>query len=173
MLDVTDCIVAIWLSSTCANRLQRIATPFSTASGKNSRHVAASRCALRFLFPVLTSGSRSRVGTAQIRVERNLIQRLRAALQVEGSQPPRRKQKREEPEWPFLREGQLRFLALCRSTTAYNPLPPGCWASTTAMEAMFTISRTEAPSCRMCTGLRMPIKIGPITSAPPISWITL
>ena len=54
----------------------------------------------------------------------------------------------------------------------YSALLPDC-ASTTAMAAMFTISRTEAPSCKMCTGLRMPISTGPMASAPPISCSTL
>ncbi len=60
------------------------------------------------------------------------------------------------------------------ATTAatYSALLPDC-ASTTAMAAMFTISRTEAPSCKMCTGLRMPISTGPMASAPPISCSTL
>jgi len=54
----------------------------------------------------------------------------------------------------------------------YSALPPR-WASTTAMAVIFTISRTLAPSCKMCTGLRIPISTGPITSAPPISCNTL
>lgn len=60
----------------------------------------------------------------------------------------------------------------CSYLSIYSALLP-VWASTTAMAAMFTMSRTLAPSCRMCTGLRMPISTGPITSVPLISCNTL
>lgn len=43
------------------------------------------------------------------------------------------------------------------------------WASTTAMATMLTISRIELPSCRMCTGLFIPSRIGPMASAFPSS----
>ena len=35
-------------------------------------------------------------------------------------------------------------------------------ASTTAIAATFTMSFTSAPRCSTCTGLLMPIRIGPI-----------
>jgi membrane associated rhomboid family serine protease len=40
-------------------------------------------------------------------------------------------------------------------------------ASMTAMAAMFTMSLTSTPRCSTCTGLEMPCRIGPMTSAPP------
>jgi hypothetical protein len=42
-------------------------------------------------------------------------------------------------------------------------------ASTTAMVTMFTISRTELPSCKTCTGFFKPNNMGPTASALPIS----
>ena len=41
-------------------------------------------------------------------------------------------------------------------------------ASTTAMAATLTMSLTSAPRCNTCTGFEVPIRIGPITSHPPI-----
>jgi hypothetical protein len=46
-------------------------------------------------------------------------------------------------------------------------------ASTTAIAVRFTISRTSAPRCRMCTGFGMPSRMGPMAVAPPMRAINL
>src|SRR3989304_2339767 len=47
-----------------------------------------------------------------------------------------------------------------------RPRSTSC-ASTTAMAAMLTMSETSVPRLRTCTGLAMPIRIGPMATAPP------
>ena len=72
-----------------------------------------------------------------------------------------RKFRRLRAAWPHSLPSCPPSTPLCKAASV------SC-ASTTATAAMFTISCTSRPRCSTCAGFDIPIRIGPIVSAPPI-----